>query len=65
MPHDITDRSITTLNKGKPTKQMINLHRRLFSYSSTTPSTLDRLEMLEHKPLSEYDPVMDALLFWR
>lgn len=26
---------------------------------------LDRLEMLEHKPLSEYDPVMDALLFWR
>lgn len=26
---------------------------------------LDRLDMLEHKPLSEYDPVMDALLFWR
>ena len=26
---------------------------------------LDRLKMLEHKPLSEYDPVMDALLFWR
>ena len=40
MPHDITDRSITTLNKGKPTKQMTSLHRRLFSYSSTTPSTL-------------------------
>ena len=30
MPDDITDRSTTTLNKGKPTKQMINLHRRLF-----------------------------------
>lgn len=26
---------------------------------------LDRLKMLEHKPLSEYDSVMDALLFWR
>ena len=26
---------------------------------------LDRLKMLEHKPLSEYDPVMDVLLFWR
>lgn len=26
---------------------------------------LDRLKMLEHKPLSEYDPVMDGLLFWR
>lgn len=26
---------------------------------------LDRLDMLEHKPLSEYDPVMDGLLFWR
>ena len=41
MPHDITDRSITTLNKGKPTKQMINQHftirKYLENYTSAVP----------------------------